>query len=205
MILRNAGALASAVRAHISGSAGMAGLLLAGGPAVLAVAACGTTQAASVALPAKGSAAPAVPAVAPSAAAATPQQVVAADYAGYWQAYGQAMTAGNAASARAILAPYAAAGVIGRLVSSLHGVWAAHDEAYGAAQPHVLGVTITGTRALLHDCLDLSHFGVLDKATGRVVSGSFGLADRDYYVTLVQSGGRWLVSNMEPVEVPCQP
>jgi|HubBroStandDraft_2_1064218.scaffolds.fasta_scaffold300238_2 hypothetical protein len=205
MILRNAGALASAVRAHISGPAGMAGLLLAGGPAVLAVAACGTTQAASVALPAKGSAAAAVPAAAPSAAAATPQQVVAADYAGYWQAYGQAMTAGNAASARAILAPYAAAGVIGRLVASLHGVWAAHDEAYGAAQPHVLGVTITGTRALLHDCLDLSHFGVLDKATGRVVSGSFGLADRDYYVTLVQSGGRWLVSNMEPVEVPCQP
>ena len=204
MILRNAGAPARAVRAHICGPAGMAGLLLATVPAVLAVAACGSTQAPGVALPAQGSASAAVPAVAPSAAA-TPQQVAAADYARYWQAYAGAMTAGNAASARSILAPYAAASTITRLLTSLRAVWAAHDEAYGAAQTHVLGVTITGTRALVHDCLDLSHLGVLDKATGRVVSGSFGLANRDYYVTLVLSGGHWRVSNMEPVEVPCQP
>jgi hypothetical protein len=205
MILRNAGASASAVRAHISGSAGMAGLFIVGVPAVLGVAACGTAQAPGVSLPAKGAASAVVPAAVASTAAATPPQAVAADYAGYWQAYARAMTAGDAARARSILAPYAAASTISRLVSSLRAVWAAHDEAYGAAQPHVLGVDITGARALLHDCLDLSHFGVLDKATGRVVSDSFGLANRDYYVTLVLSGGRWLVSNMEPVAVPCQP
>ena len=160
-----------------------------------------------MALPARASGRAAVPAAAPSAPSAppTPEQVVAADYAGYWRAYGQAMTAGRVAGARQLLAPYAAPSVIPRLISSLRRVWAAHDRAYGAAQTHVLGIQITGPTALVHDCLDLSHFGVLDTTTGRVVPGSFGLADRDYYITLVLSGGRWLVSNMEPVEVPCQP
>lgn len=207
MLLRNAGASAPAVRAQLgigSGPASPARLALALAPIALAAVACGTQQAPSVALPAKASGGATLPA-APTSPPPTPEQVVAADYAGYWQAYGQAMTAGNAARARQLLAPWTAAGTTGRLIASLQRVWAAHDQAYGAAQPHVLGVEITGSRALLHDCLDLSHFGVVDKATGRVVSNSFGLPDRDYYITLVLSGGRWLVSNMEPVEVPCQP
>ena len=207
MLLRNAGASAPAVRAQLgigSGPASPARLALVLAPVALAAVACGTQQAPSVALPARASGGDTVPA-APSSPPPTPEQVVAADYAGYWQAYGQAMTAGNAPAARQLLAPYAAASTIPRLIASLQRVWAAHDQAYGAAQPHVLGVDITGPRALLHDCLDLSHFGVLDKTTGRVVSSSFGLANRDYYITLVLSGGRWLVSNMEPVEVPCQP
>ena len=207
MLLRNAGASAPAVRAQLgirSGPASPARLALALAPIALAAVACGTQQAPSVALPARASGGATLPA-APASPPPTPEQVVAADYAGYWQAYGQAMTAGNAARARQLLAPYTAPGTIGRLLASLQRVWAAHDQAYGAAQPHVLGVQITGSRALLHDCLDLSHFGVLDRATGRVVSSSFGLPDRDYYITLVLSGGRWLVSNMEPVEVPCQP
>jgi hypothetical protein len=160
-----------------------------------------------VALPARASGRATVPAAASPAPSAppTPEQVVAADYAGYWQAYGQAMTAGRVARARQLLAPYTAASVIPRLISSLRRVWAAHDQAYGGAQTHVLGIQITGPTALVHDCLDLSHFGVLDKDTGRVVPGSFGPADRDYYITLVLSGGRWLVSNMEPVEVSCRP
>ena len=154
MILRNAGASAPAVRAHISGPAGMAGLIIAIRRAVLATAAClaaaacGTSQATSVALPARDAAPAPAPAVSPSAVAATPQQAVAAGYAGYWQAYAQAMTAGNAASAGRILAPYAAASTIPRLIASLQDVWAAHDEAYGGAQPHVLGITVTGARAL---------------------------------------------------------
>jgi hypothetical protein len=205
MLLRNAGASASAVRAQLgNGRGSSARLALALAPVALAAAACGSHQAPSVALPAKASGRATIPA-APSAAPPTPEQVVAADYAGYWLAYGQAMTAGNAADARQLLAPFAAASTIGQLVTSLTKVWAAHDQAYGAAQPHVLGVQITGRQALLHDCLDLSHFGVVDKTTGRVVSNSFGLPNRDYYITLVLSGRHWLVSNMEPVEVPCQP
>ena len=206
MFLRNAGALALAVRAQLRRSpAGWAGPALAVMPVALAAVACGAAQAPGVALPARASGRVIVPAAAPSSPPPTAQQVVATAYAGYWEAYAQAMTAGNAPAARRILAPYAAAAVIPRLVTSLQRVWAAHDESYGGAQTHVLGVDITGRTALVHDCLDLSHFGVLDKITGQVVPNSFGLADRDYYITLVLSGGRWLVSNMEPVEVPCQP
>jgi hypothetical protein len=131
--------------------------------------------------------------------------VVQAAYFGYWQAYAQAMDAGNPAGARSALTPYTAPGTLGRLITALGKVWAAHEAADGAAMPHVLGVQITGARALLHDCLDLSHFGVVNKTTGLVVSDSFGLPNRNFYVTLLLVRGRWLVSNMEPVEVPCQP
>ena len=92
-----------------------------------------------------------------------------------------------------------------QLLGNLQSIWAANDTAYGGAVVHVKGVQITGRRAILHDCLDLSHFGVLNRATGRVVPDSFGLPNRDYYISLVRSGGRWRVSNMEPVEVPCEP
>jgi hypothetical protein len=188
MISRNARALAYALLA----------------PAVLGLAACGTRQAPSVSLPAKASAPLTVPS-APSTSPPTPQQVVEDSYLGYWQAYAQAMDAGNPAGARTDLAPYAAPATVARLVTALKKVWAAHEEADGQAVPHVLSVQITGARALLHDCLDLSHFGVANASTGLVVSDSFGLPNRSYYITLVLSGGRWLVSNMEPVEVPCQP
>lgn len=164
--------------------------------------ACGG-QAAPVPLPAKGSA-PAAP-VAASLPPQTPQQAVTAAYEGYWQAYAEAMTSSNAARARAILAAYQAPSGMTRLIGSLQRVWAAHDVAYGGAVTHVKSVQITGERATLHDCLDLSHFGVLDKKTGRIVPGSFGLPTLDYYVLLVRSGGRWRVSNMQPVEVPCTP
>jgi hypothetical protein len=168
------------------------------------LAACGARQAPSVALPHRASAPLTVPA-APSTAPPTPQQVVESAYLGYWQAYAQAMDAGNPAGARSDLAPYTAPGTLARVVTSLRRVWAANEAADGAAMPHVLSVQITGPKALLHDCLDLSHFGVVNKTTGLVVSDSFGLPNRNYYITLVLSGGRWLVSNMEPVEVPCQP
>jgi hypothetical protein len=188
MFSRNARALASA-------------LLV---PALLGLAACGTRQAPGVALPAKASAPLTVPA-APSVGPLTPRQAVKAAYLGYWQAYAQAMDAGSPAGARSALAPYTAPATLARLVTALGTVWAAHEAADGAAVPHVLGVQVTGATALLHDCLDLSHFGVVSTTTGLVVSDSFGLPNRNFYITLVLSRGRWLVSNMEPVEVPCQP
>ena len=57
----------------------------------------------------------------------------------------------------------------------------------------------------MHDCLDLSQFGAENVRTGRVVPGSFGLQHLNSYVTLIRSGGRWLVTNTQPVEVPCAP
>lgn len=177
-------------------AAGLAGL-------ALAAAACGG-QPASVALPHKAGAAPARQADA-SGPARTPRQIVSGAYQGYWRAYAAAMTASSPVRARRILAPYEAPSGMPAMIGSLRRVWAAHDVAYGGAITHVKSVHITGGTAMVHDCLDLSHFGVLDTATGRVVPDSFGLANLNYYVTLELSGGRWRVSNMQPVEVACTP
>jgi hypothetical protein len=175
---------------------GLAGL-------ALSVTGCGG-QAASVTLPPKASGSAAAP-VALAGPVHTPQQAVAAAYRGYWRAYAAAMSARKASRAEAILAPYEAPAGVPQLIKSLKAVWAAHDVADGGAVTHVKGVQITGRRAILHDCLDLSHFGVENQATGLVVSNSFGLANQDYYIDLVESGGRWRVSNMQIVEVPCEP
>jgi hypothetical protein len=169
----------------------------------LVAAGCGS-QSSSVPLPARASSTPTTP-VALAGSAPTARQVVSAAYRGYWQAYAAAMTSANAVRARVIMAPYEAPATIPELIRSLKLVWAAHDIAYGGAVTHVKSVQITGRRALIHDCLDLSHFGVVDQRTGRVVPDSFGLPNLDYYVSLVLSGGRWRVSNMQPVEVPCTP
>jgi hypothetical protein len=167
----------------------------------LAAAACGgpTTP---VSLPAHPETATAAPA-ALAGPSLTPRQQVARAYRAYWLAYAAAMTAGRAGRARRILAPYEAATGMTEMIRSLQKVWAAHDAAYGGAVTHVKGVHVTGRRALLHDCLDLSQFGVLNKDTGRVVPGSFGLPSQDFYVSLELSGGHWRVRNMQPVEVPC--
>jgi hypothetical protein len=184
------------IRSFLAGITGLAGL-------AAVTAACGG-QAAPVALPPKAATATAAPA-ALTGPARTPHQVVTAAYRAYWRAYAAAMTAASTTRAESLLAPYEDSAGLPRLIGSLKRVWAAHDAAYGGAVTHVKGVQITGHRAIVHDCLDLSHFGVVNSRTGRVVPDSFGLPDQDYYVTLLLSGGRWRVSNMTPVEVPCQP
>ena len=173
--------------------------------AALAAAGCGV-QAARVSLPARAAGtATAAPAVAASSAPQTPRQAVAAAYRGYWRAYAAAMSATGTAQATAILAPYQVPSGMPLLIKDLRAIWKAHDVADGGAVTHVKSVQITGRRAILNDCLDLSHFGVTDQRTGRVVPDSFGQANEDTYITLLRSGGRWRVSNMEPVEVPCEP
>jgi hypothetical protein len=171
------------------------------GAAALATAGCAAQP--QAALPRK-SAALAVPAALASPSLTARQRVVAA-YDGYWQAYADAMSSLNAGKARSILAGYVPAAGIAARIRAYQRDWAAHDIAYGGAVTHVLSVRIRGQRATLHDCLDLSHLGVQSDRTGRVVPGSFGLPRLNFYITLVLSGGRWLVSNMQPVVVPCEP
>jgi hypothetical protein len=168
---------------------------------LLAMAAVGCAAQTSVTLPRKSQA------LAEPSALGSPQltrrQQVAAAYTGYWLAFAAAMSSQNAARARAILVPYDPPSAIALAVKADRKVWAAHETAYGSAVPHILSVRVTGNRALLHDCLDLSHFGAQDVRTGRVVPESFGLQHLNFYITLMRTRGRWLVSNMQPVEVPC--
>jgi hypothetical protein len=165
------------------------------------LAACGTQPGAVLPRKAAALAAPATG----TRPGLTPRQQVIAAYVGYWQAYGAAMSSQNAARAAAILAPYDEPGAVPRAVMADRLVWAAHETGYGSAVTHILSVRVAGNRALLHDCLDLSHFGAQDTRTGRVVPESFGLPRLNFYITLVLSGGRWLVTDMQPVVVPCKP
>jgi len=170
-------------------------------PLILALAVTGCAAQHTVGLPAK-SRQQTVPTALSGQTLTARQQVIAA-YTGYWQAFAAAMSSQNAARARAIMAPYEPASAIAQTIKADRRVWAAHETAYGSAAPHILDVRMAGNRALVHDCLDLSHIGAQNTRTGRVVPESFGLPHLNVYITVIRAGGRWLVANMQPVEVPC--
>jgi hypothetical protein len=168
----------------------------------LAVTAVGCASQANVGLPPKAHD------VASAAAATDPQpgvreQVLAA-YEGYWQATGAAVNAATAGPARALLAPYLTPGAIPGVLAALRPDWAEHAVSAGSPVLHILSVKITGTRALVHDCVDLSQAGLADARTGRPYPRSFGSAHANFYADLVLSGSRWLVSNLVPVVAPCE-
>ena len=168
----------------------------------LAVAGCGGP--AAVALPHKA-AARASPA-ASLAAGVTPsvQDQVVAAYTGYWQAVGQALDARNPASARAVLAPYAAPAAISSLIGGFETDWARGEIQYGSPVPHILSVRVAGDRAAVHDCADFSNAGVQSASTGQVI-GSLGSPRVNMISTLMLTGGRWLVSGQVPVVLSCVP
>ncbi len=168
----------------------------------LAVVGCAGQPAAR--LPGKASPAAAVRSAGQDRALPVRAQVTRA-YQGYWRAYADAMGVRSVARARAIMAPYDLPAALPQAMKYLRLVWAAHDVAAGGAVTHVLSVRVHGQRALLHDCLDLSQFGLRSTITGEVVPGSFGGSRLDFYITLLLSQGRWRVSNMVQVEVPCAP
>jgi hypothetical protein len=179
----------------------MPGWALSALPVILAITVTGCGAQPTVALPAKSPKLTAPTAL--SGQTLTARQQVLAAYTGYWRAFATAMSSQNAARARTIMAPYEPASAITQTIRADQRVWAAHETGYGSAVPHILEVRLTGNRALVHDCLDLSRFGAQDTSTGRVVPESFGLPHLNFYVTVIRIGGRWLVTNMQPVEVPC--
>jgi hypothetical protein len=130
------------------------------------------------------------------------EQVMAA-YAGYWQASDKAVDAGNARLARRLLARYAPASAIPGLIAALQQDWDSHAVVDGNPVLHILSVRVRKNRATVHDCVDLSHAGLKDARTGRVLPHSFGSPRANYYASLVFSGGRWLVSNLVPVVALC--
>ena len=180
---------------------GRAGGRLAG--LTLALTAVGCASQASAGLPPKAQdrASPA----ALTAPQPDPRAQVLAAYAGYWQATGAAVDAGQAGQARALLAPYLTPGAIRGVLAALRPDWAEHAVSAGSPVLHILSVKITGTRALVHDCTDLSQAGLADARTGRPYPRSFGSAHANFYADLVLSGSHWLVSNLVPVVAPCEP
>jgi hypothetical protein len=169
-----------------------------------ALAGCGGGGGATVALPVKHSQ---LPAASPAAAAgpqSTQDQIITA-YTGYWQAYVAATRTKSVKAATALLARYSDPALLRSLVGPLPKLWASHYTTFGYAVPHVLGVRPGSAKAVLHDCLDTSHFGTQNELTGRQFPGGITQARVNFYVTLVRSGSRWLVSKFTKVEVPCVP
>jgi hypothetical protein len=172
--------------------------------AILTLTAAGCAGQPAARLPGKARPAAAVRSAKPDRTLSAGEQVTQA-YQGYWRAYAEAMGVRSLSRARAIMAPYDLPAALPQAVKYLRLVWAAHDVAAGGAVTHVLSVQVHGHRAVLHDCLDLSQFGLRSTVTGQVVPGSFGGSRLDFYITLMLSAGRWRVSNMVQVEVPCAP
>jgi hypothetical protein len=167
------------------------------------LAAAGCAGQADVTLPAR-SQRPAAAAVVTDPGLAAREQVISA-YTGYWQANSAAVDAGNAAAARAVLAPYVTASAIPGFVAALRPDWAGHAVSAGSPALHILSITVTGSRALVHDCIDLSHAGLQNARTRKVYPRSFGSPHANFYADLVLSQSRWLVSNLVPVVAPCEP
>ena len=133
----------------------------------------------------------------------SPRQQVLAAYAGYWQASGDAVNAGNARLARRILARYVPASAIPGMIATLRQDWDTHAVADGNPVLHILSVQVRKGRATVHDCVDLSQAGLKNARTGLALPHSFGSPRANYYASLVLQGGRWLVSNIVPVVAPC--
>ncbi|HTS99055.1 MAG TPA: hypothetical protein VMI33_20805 [Streptosporangiaceae bacterium] len=172
--------------------------------AALTLAVAGCAGPAAVALPHKAAARASPAASLAAGVAPSVQDQVVAAYTGYWQALGQALDTRDPASARAVLARYAAPATISSLISGFETDWARGEIQYGSPVPHILSVRVTGSRAAVHDCADFSNAGVQSASTGQVIGG-LGSPRVNMISTLVLTGGRWLVSGQVPVVLSCVP
>jgi predicted small lipoprotein YifL len=170
--------------------------------AAAATAGCGRQHPAALP-PAPG--APTAAAAMPSARPPTIRDRVISAYVSYWRANGQAVDAGQAGRARAILAPHVTADSLPSMIALLQQDWQQHAVAYGSPVLHIRSVVIRQGTATVHDCIDLSHAGLRNSRTGRVFPRSFGSPRANFYASLVRDGGHWLVSNIVPVVASCDP
>lgn len=172
------------------------------GCGLLALTACGRSQA-DVALPKKP--ATAVPAFGGGAPAPpSKRDLVIAAYESYWTATNQAINSRNSKTARAMLVTHVPGGAVSRLLAGMSVLWQRHEMAFGAPVFHIKDVTFTGaTTAAVHDCIDLSHTGFQNRKTGQIVGG-LGQTHDYLTTTLALENGHWLVTGAIPVVQACK-
>lgn len=170
--------------------------------AALMLAAC--SGGANVTLPGKTTP-PAVPPSPPSPAPSGGAAVQAA-YVASWAASDQAERSGNAARARAILAPYVTPADISTAVAGMSPYWARHEVAWGYVTPHITAVRLYGRYAAVADCQDASRHALADARTGRVIAGTYGSPHAELYASLTLGGdGRWRVGHITFMGTSCTP
>jgi hypothetical protein len=172
--------------------------LLAAGLAPL-VAACGGA-AAQVQLPVKAVAATSAPS---AALALTPRQQVVVAFTGYTAAMTAAFDSRSPSQVRQLLGPYLDQATISNAVRAFSQAWGQHEVSYGHAAHHIIGVTIHGAAAWVHDCDDTSGSG-LAYSTGQVVPGTLGSPHENLVTRLNLVSGHWLVGVQTIEDVPCQ-
>jgi hypothetical protein len=163
------------------------------------LAACGGA-AAQVQLPVKAAAATSAQ---PAAAPLTPRQQVVVAFTGYTVAMTAAFNSHSPAQVRQLLGPYLDKATISNAVRAFSQAWDQHEVSYGRAEHHIIGVTIRGSAAWVHDCDDTSGSG-LAYSTGQVVPGTLGSPHENLVTRLNRVSGHWLVGVQTIEDVPCQ-
>ena len=132
-----------------------------------------------------------------------PQQQVTAAFNGYNDALREAERSRNASEAASLLRPFLSASQIVGTVQTMTSVWASGEVFIGQDVVHILGVTVRGATAFVHDCEDTSSAGLENVATGQVVPGSTGIPHLNLVTRLGLVGGHWLVQSQVIEDVPC--
>lgn len=178
-------------------------LVAAGVAAAALLAGCGGP--ATVPLPAHSTSLRA-PTAAPSAsdAGSARAQVIAA-YTAYFPVL-KAAEAAAPAQAKAMLAPYAAQPYLDKILAQMASYRAQDEVASGYVTPHITKATVSGRLAEVYDCQDASHATLTNTLTGKITPPLKGSA-RTYLIASLALGsdGRWRLTSLAHVSVPCQP
>jgi hypothetical protein len=146
-----------------------------------------------------------------SAAAATVQrplsarQQVIAAYLGYTTAMTDAFNSRSPAQVRHLLGPYLDTATVRNAVRAFSQVWARGEISYGQIERHIIGVSIEGTAAWVHDCDNTSNSGLAYATTDQIVPGSLGIRDDNVVTRLNLVHGHWVVGVQTVEDVSCTP
>jgi hypothetical protein len=144
------------------------------------------------------------------AAAATfqppsPRQQVIAAYLGYTTAMTDAFNSRSPAQVRQLLAPYLDAATVHNAIRAFSQAWAKGEVTYGQVERHIIGVSIEGTAAWVHDCDNTSNSGLAYASTDQIVPGSLGIPHDNLVTKLNLVRGHWVVYVQTIEDVSCTP
>jgi hypothetical protein len=168
------------------------------------LAAC-TATAPLVNLPAKPAAHQAKAADATIQRSLSPRQQVIAAYLGYTTAMTDAFNSRDAAQVRQLLAPYLDAATVRNAIRAFGQAWSRGEITYGQVERHIIGVSIEGTAAWVHDCDNTSNSGLAYASTDQIVPGSLGIRDDNVVTRLNLVRGHWVVYVQTVEDVSCAP
>jgi hypothetical protein len=135
----------------------------------------------------------------------SPRQQVVAAYLGYTTAMTDAFNSRSPGEVRQLLAPYLDSATVHNAIHAFGQAWAKGEISYGQVERHIIGVTIDGTAAWVHDCDNTSNSGLAYASTDQIVPGSLGTADDNLVTRLNLVRGHWVVYVQTVEDVSCAP